>query len=339
GRCLMSVDREHDPGSSLVPSGRHRADGALGPHLERGRPVPFVEPVPPTVTYADHDMGRYFSVLRHRWRAALVAFLIVSAGTAAGLSMRPPVYKATGLLEIKPESAGAVSIETLFGSDRVATDELETQFGILKSHSLAERVVAQLEQERAEARADGNASGTPLPKLSLGEFRDALIVSPKKGSRLVEVSFTSSNPALAERVVNAVFDNYMEMRREDAQRSVSWLEEQLEAARERLEASEIRLQSLPETVGVEVLETGKGELTERINLSLRRLEEMYAEARAERIAKQAALTRTVEAAEDTGPDNSVTQALVVRLTELRREHARLSTMYHSEYPAMLAVLH
>src|SRR5690606_21423653 len=239
----------------------------------------------------------YLSVLRHRWRAALVAFLIVSEGTAAGLSMRPPVYKATGLLEIKPESAGAVSIETLFGSDRVATDELETQFGILKSHSLAERVVAQLEQERAEARADGNASGTPLPKLSLGEFRDALIVSPKKGSRLVEVSFTSSNPALAERVVNAVFDNYMEMRREDAlsgspkrgsrlvevsftssnpalaervvnavfgnymemrredaQRSVSWLEEQLEAARERLEASEIRLQSLPETVGVEVLE-------------------------------------------------------------------------------------
>ncbi len=339
----MSSGRDRDTESSMVPSGAHRADSVLNVQTERaGRLAPIVEPPVTHVTFADHDLGRYAAALRQRWRVALAAFVVVSAATAVGLSMRAPVYTATGLLEIKPESAGAVSIESLFGSERVATDELETQFGILKSHTLAERVVAELQQERAVARERRDGGTTDkvkrLPRLSLGAFRKSLSVTPKKGSRLVEVSFTSSSRDLSKRVVDAVFDNYLQMRREDAQRSVSWLESQLQVARERLEASEIRLQSLPEAVGVEVLETGKGELTERINLSLRRLEEMHAEARAERIAKQAALNRAREAA-DVAPDNSVTQSLVVRLSELRREHARLATMYHSEYPAMLAVLH
>jgi hypothetical protein len=115
----------------------------------------------------ERDLARYTSCLRRRWRTAVVVFAIVVGGTTAGMMARPPIYRATGLLEIKPESAGTVSVETLFGAERVGSDELETQFGILRSATLASRVVALV--SRAPRRPRGLLRPPPATGLASGD--------------------------------------------------------------------------------------------------------------------------------------------------------------------------
>ena len=193
------------------------------------------------------DLLRYWDIFRRRWGTGVLVWLVVVSGVAAGLLVRQPTYRATGLIEIRRETTGAVSVDTLFGDDRLAANELETQIGILKSSSLAERVVAQLTSPSASAAIGTGSGSTPaavavLPadvgELSVDGFRSDLIISPKTGSRLVEVSFDSPDSHFSAAAVNAVLDTYLQLRMEDAERRADWLENELKNVRQTLQQSE-----------------------------------------------------------------------------------------------------
>lgn len=299
-----------------------------------------------SVAVPERDLLWYRDVLRRRWATGLLIFVIVASGISAGVLLRPPVYRATSLLEIRRESTGAVPVDTLFSQERVSNDELETQFGILKSASLAQRVVTQLVADRgarvALPRAQASAyRATPgadvSEEISADSLQERLIVDPLRGSRLVEVSFDSPDPHLAARVVNSVLDNYLQLRMEEAQRSAGWLETQLGNAQRRLEDSERQLQTYVHERGLTVFETGKGEAAELVNDRLRSLHESLAKAESERMDKQSAyeLARQQTSSRDT--DSPAVQSVSMRLTDLRREHAKLATAFHDDYPAVKAI--
>lgn len=293
----------------------------------------------------ERDVLRYVDVLRRRWRTAVVVFAIVASGLSLGAAMRPVVYRATGLLEIR-QGTGAVPVETLFNNERVATDDLETQFGILKSATLAERVVSQLLPADSSPTGDPVRASLPMAVqrgdagealLTAEKLRSDLIVNPKRGSRLVEVSFDAEDPVFAARVVNLVFDTYLQMRMEEAHRSAEWLTAQLQETQRKLEETEAQLQEYVRRHGVAVLETGEGELAQQVNERLRALNASLAQARAERFEKQSIwelAPRNVSPQESAGP---LAQNLAVRLADLRREHARLAATFHDDYPAVVAV--
>ena len=299
----------------------------------------------------ERDLARYVDVIRRRWRLGLPIALVVVGGVAAGTMMQDPVYRATGLLEIR-QGAEAVPVETLFSSQRVAGDDLETQFGILRSATLAERVVTSLREapdEPTQAAAPPSAPTARAPaapaerkpvrpaRISMERFRSNLIVNPQRGSRLVEVSFDSSNRELAARVVNTVFDTYLQMRMEEAQRSADWLETQLESTQGRLEDTERQLQTYVRQHGVEVLETGQGETAKEVNERLRLLSESLAEARTQRFEKQSAYELAPKQAASRDVTGPVAENLSVRLADLRRERAKLASVFHDEYPSVKAL--
>ena len=92
-------------------------------------------------------------------------------------------------------------------------DYIETQYRVLKSRTLARRVIERLDlarlpelnggvlpaAERGTAHED--ASGKAPPHV-VDAFQQRLRVSPGKGTRLVEVSFESQDSALAPLVSN-----------------------------------------------------------------------------------------------------------------------------------------
>lgn len=273
----------------------------------------------------ERDLSRYGEILRRRWRLGLLVFVIVVAGVSAGLLLQPPVYRATGLLEIRRETTSAVPVESLFGSERLGTDELETQFGILRSQTLATRVIDQLTR--------AGVAVPPTPE----RLRRELAVDPQKGSRLVAVSYDAHEPELAAGVVNAVFDNYLQLRGEESQRSAELLESQLRDTKQKLEESEARLHAYVRSRGLEVLETGKGELATELNERLRGLNEQLSAAQAERFAKQSAYELAVQRSKAGEINTPVVESLTVKLADLRREQAKLASVFHEEYPALLAV--
>lgn len=297
------------------------------------RPAPIVEvydqpdlqPVR-AVPSSDRDLSRYAGILRRRWRLALVLFAVVVTGVLAGMLLQPPRYRATGLLEIRRETTSAVPVDTLFTAERVGNDELETQFGILRSQTLADRVVAQLRGEH------------PPDIVPTSEaIRRRLVIDPQKGSRLVAIAFVAANPALAASVVNAVFDNYLQLRMEESGRSAELLAIELKRAKEKLQASEAQLQTYVRGHGLEILETGKGEMGDELNQRLRSLNESLESARAERFARQSAFELALSRASTNGLNSPVVEDLTVRIADLRREQAKLSATFHDSYPAVIAV--
>jgi capsular exopolysaccharide synthesis family protein len=279
------------------------------------------------------DLVRYGDMLLRRWPTGLAIFLVVTAGVAIGVLRQTPLYRASGLLEIRRDATGTTQVQTLFSSERVAADDLETQFGILRSGTLARRVMAQLSPtapppgiRRAEVR-----------ELTADTLQRNLAVTPKTGSRLVEISYESPNPALSAWVVNATLDTYLQLRQEEARQSADWLEQQLAEARTKLEESEERLRAFLHANGLDLIETGKGETVQVLNERIQTVHQSLAEAQADRIDKQASVEQAGQGAAAVELDSPVLRDLNVRIADLRREHARLSAAFHDEYPAVKAI--
>ncbi|MFK7997007.1 MAG: GumC family protein [Granulosicoccus sp.] len=90
------------------------------------------------------DLQHYLRILRkHKWPIVLfTAGITALAGFYAYTAT--PIYQATSTLLIEQQKANVVSIEELYGVDSDNTDYYQTQFELLKSRSLAEKVVEEM---------------------------------------------------------------------------------------------------------------------------------------------------------------------------------------------------
>jgi capsular exopolysaccharide synthesis family protein len=306
---------------------------------------------PEDVTYSVSNdavvVGRtVWTALRRHWRLALGIFSVIVLAVTAGTLLRPVNYRATGLLEIRPEQAEALPVATLFGPQRMAGDSLATQIGILQSVTLAERVVAEgyFDNQRESWTAflsplrwlRGTASDDLQNKVAF--LQEHLSIVPQEGSRLVRISFDATDPKLAADVVNSVLKNYLRLRVEETERSGEWLATQREEARGKLDASQRKLQSYVRQHGLQVLETGQGETENLVNERLKQLHGQLIEAQAQRYSQQSAYELASRQRESgAGVANRVTEDLSVRLADLQREAAGLSVTFHDDYPRLQEV--
>lgn len=274
---------------------------------------------------ADLDTGnllpRVKDVLARRWLAALAVFIIVVGGVTLGALYRGPMYRATGLIEIRSAPADSPSVDALLVARRVPDDTMQTEIGMLRSAALAARVVDKL------GLAPSTASVEDRQKI-VEQLRKELTIDPQQG-RLVAVSFDAADPALAARVVNGVMESYIQWRIEDATGTARWLSGQIAESQKQLQASEQRLQAHVRRHGLQIIETGKGESANLVNDRLRQLHSQLAEVQAERYQTQSAFEHASEASVI---DQPVIQSLTVRLADLQREYASLSSTFLEDYP-------
>ena len=91
------------------------------------------------------DFSHYWHVItNYKWR--LMGFTLIATLLASFLVMRiTPIYSATASLLIESEQAKVTSIQEVYGIDSSRKEYLQTQYEILMSRKLAQRVVEQLE--------------------------------------------------------------------------------------------------------------------------------------------------------------------------------------------------
>ena len=142
-------------------------------------------------------------------------------GLIATLLMTPK-YTATATVEIAREASQVTGFQGVERETSAFDQEFyQTQYGLLRSRALSERVALQLRlvndprffqafkvasQAPAFQLVNGRypASGRGERQRIAGEIlRAHLSVNPARLSRLVEVGFTSADPALSARVANA----------------------------------------------------------------------------------------------------------------------------------------
>lgn len=219
-------------------------------------------------------------VLKHKWTLLLVVlFATVFAGINTFLSR--PTYRATVVLQIERAPARIVEFNGGVDLDQISADEfmqLKTQYELLRSRSLAERVIDELQLDRsnpAGAPVRPQAGITPeqpepqgfldriasgYRKLStpastdqkvlsregvVGAFLGSLAVDPVLNSRLVRLSIDNANPALAAQIANATAQAFITMgqerRLESSGYAKSFLEDQIKQMKAKLEDSERKL--------------------------------------------------------------------------------------------------
>lgn len=194
------------------------------------------------------------AILKHRWVIGAVIGACLILGLAVTL-LTLPLFTAKTTIQIDRESSKIVEMTDLAPREALTGAEfLDTQIGLLKSDTLARRVVQnlQLARDRDMRRFAGlDPAGAEVPTAARIEDRLTGLVMARTSvrqqglSRLVTVEFTSPDPDLSARVANALAENFqtlsLERRFESSSYARQFLEERLAQVKQKLEDSEKEL--------------------------------------------------------------------------------------------------
>lgn len=213
------------------------------------------------------DLRQYWlTVMRHKWGILGFAFIVTLLTTMVVLSLEP-VYRATATLLIESKQAKVVSIEQVYGLDSANNEYYLTQFEILKSRKLAEKVIQkhnlvghpEFNREPMVSFNWRELAGQFLPELApktpteaqilqstVDKFIEHLTIEPVRKTQLVKISFDAFDPEFATKMANAVGEAYiesnLEAKLELTVKASSWLNERLGGLKDKLKESERRLQ-------------------------------------------------------------------------------------------------
>lgn len=216
------------------------------------------------------DLLQYWKIVnKFKWRILGFAFVVTFLCALVVFTLTPK-YSTSATLLIEAQQAKTVSIEEVYGLDSTRNEYFLTQFEILKSKSLSEKVIHRLElTDKAEFAGDEESFNLKswikslipfLPKKQLDDessahlqrltvldnFSDKLSISPVRKTQLVKISFESEDPKLAAQVVNTLGDTYIESHLEAkmgiTRKAADWLNIRLDDLKTRLDDSEQKLE-------------------------------------------------------------------------------------------------
>lgn len=341
GRALQGL-----PPNPLVPLG--------------GYASPMI-PAPSAPDDADViDLREYWQMLLRRRRTIVTIAGIAVLVALIATFLSTPVYRASVLLQIERESSKVVEYQSVTPENTGDNkDFYQTQYELLRSRTLARRVVDQLGLRSSEtfaAKVEGSylkqlkddltglfakgsaATGKDPARSDIETlFLESLTVDPVKNSRLVALHFDSPDPVEAAAIANAVAENFvntsLERRYEAASYAKKFLEERIEVARANLDGSERRLVAYAK-------ERQIINLDDKLDILMTRLKEMSKEqvaAESGRIAAESVYHQMEKggSGRTSGAlDSPVIQKLKERQAALATEYQDKRKVFKPAYPKM-----
>lgn len=294
------------------------------------------------------DIGQYWRLLVKRRliiACSLIAALIIGAAITL---MMTPIYVASTTLQIDREAARVLNVDEVTPRESLVQGEefFQTQYGLLRSRTLAERVIetlglassdAFLQQMKVEPpKAEDRDRASLIQRRReavLKAIQDNMSVAPVRGSRLVSVNFESPDPQLSARIANAFAEGYiqsnLERKFESSSYARQFLEERLAQTKARLEESErtlVAYAAAQQIINIREAGDTTGEAQSLVASNLSALNGALATATASRVAAEERWRRARAA-----PVATLGQVLnsptAQRLTE---ERARLDAEYQQK---------
>jgi capsular exopolysaccharide synthesis family protein len=295
--------------------------------------------------YRDLDLREYLYILLKRKWWVIVTFLTIFLAAAVYTFTRTPIFLTKATLQITQDNPGSQltmedKLSKVTGGDTLEKFQ-QTQYKILKSWSLAQRVVQALNLKETP---DFKSIREQNPEKSEEEIEDALVsslltkleITPVKNSYLVEVSFQSPDKDLTQRVVNAIADEYMylsiDRRNESFALVRKWLDKQLQGMATKVQEAQKKLYKFGQQTDIYTLEDKDNVVVQKfIDLS-----SLLTKAQAEKMGKEAQFNQIKEK----GPNAPliVNHPLVAQLRQqVVAQQAKVSAMqkiYRGEHPEL-----
>jgi polysaccharide biosynthesis transport protein len=318
------------------------------PVFEKSHHLPY-----PYLAEEESPLLHYWRILKKRRWTVLATLGIIFSLTVIATLNATRLYQATSKVAIFPETPNVLGFkDAANGSpDFDYESTLETQAAILRSDSLAMKVIEA-------TRLDRNPKFTGLPpqpaedslRVSsmqpdpakaaglLGAFRGGLSVQLVPNSRLVQISYTHSDPRLASEIANALVRTFVEenfkTKYEAVTQTSDWLSTELADLQLKVQTSEeklVRYQKDHSILGVD----------EKQNIVTAKLDELNREltaAQTDRILKESSssLAGDGHPASFSKPSREGASSMLERLrereAELNIQYAQATTEFGTGYP-------
>ncbi|MBL8252285.1 MAG: exopolysaccharide biosynthesis protein, partial [Candidatus Competibacter sp.] len=330
---------------------------------------PMATPMPQTgILDPDEDeldLRKLWSVIINRRWTILLVTLIVLTMVLTVTYLMIPTYRANLTLQIDREDIRVVKIEGVAPDEATGTgqDYYQTQYGLLKSRNLAQRVIDQLDlvdrqhevaspsllaraktwlaswwPSGLQAEDVAPPSETARKEAVITAFLENLTVAPIRNSRLVKLSYDSPNPELAANALNALARTYidfnLERRYEASSYARDFLHERLQQLKTRLEESEREMVEFASRQGIVTTDESQNIVSQRLTA----INAGLAAAEKQRSATEAVYRQMLETR-----GHGLSQVLESKIIQtLKESKAKLDAQYQDNlkifkpaYPAMV----
>ncbi|MGV8844441.1 MAG: GumC family protein [Pseudomonas sp.] len=230
------------------------------------------------------DLLKLWQTLWHRKWSIISLVVVVTLVAILAVLAVTPIYRAAATLLIEAQASKVVSIEQVYGLDGGGSEHLQTQFELLKSRALAERVVrelnltshpefdprqqpeplidikgllANLDFKKAlpftlpgDLEAALDATEAQIFDSVTKAFMERINIEPLGKSQLVKVQVDMADPYMAATAANALANGFIESQLEATMEmsmsATTWMTSQLGELRSKLRLSENQLQAYRE---------------------------------------------------------------------------------------------
>jgi capsular exopolysaccharide synthesis family protein len=286
------------------------------------------------------------------------------------LAFATPVYRAEAKITVRRESPRFIDMKSLL-SEKVGNDSdfYRTQRVVLLGHALAREAIRSLDFEShphlaqkegsggllagglaalrgmfkyelpdvASALPDVAAAPSDVPPAVLARYRAGLEVTAPLRTHMMTVAFTSPDPELSRRAVEAHLQAFVRqgirLRNEASHEAQRFLERKLVELKQRLEISEVALNAYRRDTGMVSLDGNENIVVDR----LATLNDLLAQAEAVRIKREAEVRGGDRGDPSAIPEvaqNPLIQALEHELGTLEADYVSLSAQFKPTYPAV-----
>ena len=193
------------------------------------------------------SVDRYWEILKRRWLPASVVFLSVLTLGVVATSLKQNLYEAEAKLKFKSNTVSSSLTEVskaLSALSPIAEkgNPIDTEAEVLRSVPLIKKTISDPELKLENAEGE---------KMSVTEFQSRLKVGSVNATDILKVSYISSDPEQAAKVVNTLVKNYLQnnlvVNKAEAVTAREFLEEQLPQVEESLRETEAKIRQLKES--------------------------------------------------------------------------------------------
>jgi len=288
----------------------------------------------------------YLLILRkHQWLILSFMLAVVTIVAIATFRMQP-VYVATARIEMDRENANILPFQGSDSYDFMMDLEnyIETQSKILTSETLALQTIRNsgLTARPEFSSPDGPSEAVAIGSLAnqkrppeLAGFLGSLSVKRVPNSRLMDVSFESTDPQLAARIVNAHIATYIEQnfrsRYDATTRATSWLTDQLEELKVKVQRAEDARIAYERQNQIWTLDDKQNITTQR----LADVNKELTDAQSERMRKESLYEFAKEGNLDAVPQVQNNTALIdvlKRRTDVSKDYNEALSQYGPNFP-------
>ncbi|HET7434475.1 MAG TPA: polysaccharide biosynthesis tyrosine autokinase [Thermoanaerobaculia bacterium] len=222
-------------------------------------------------THQEIHLSHYWSIIRKRWPIAVSILVVVMLGTFLVSYFAKPLYRGAIQIQIERDNPNQMTLEDLFGIQASDQEFLQTQYVLLKSRGLAQRVI---DEHKLLSDPDfypaGIAGKSPE---EVRQIRDnmassllgSIEVQAVRNTSIVEISAIAATPRLAQKVAEGWGESFVRMNIEkklDTVRQASeYLARQITAVKADLEVSRQQLQRYGESKDIVSVDSSGNTIT------------------------------------------------------------------------------